>query len=180
MLNSLFSPLKINNVELKNRLMVPAMVTNLCTDDGMATEEFIAYHEAKAKGGWGLILTEDYAVAPEGRGYRKVPGLWLDEQATSHMALTKRLHKEGAVVFAQIYHSGRQTRPDLNGGYQPVSASRIPCPFCKVTPRELSQSEITGIIEKFAAAVNHPTAEHSAGRLSVGVNGYRLVESILP
>lgn len=45
-------------------MVVSAMVTNYCSEDGMATEKFIAYHEYKAKGGGGLIITEDYAVTP--------------------------------------------------------------------------------------------------------------------
>lgn len=47
-----FEPMKINGLELKNRIVVSAMVTNYCTPDGKATEKFIAYHEHKAKGGW--------------------------------------------------------------------------------------------------------------------------------
>lgn len=47
-----FEPMKINGLELKNRIVVSAMVTNYCTPDGNATEKFIAYHEHKAKGGW--------------------------------------------------------------------------------------------------------------------------------
>ncbi len=46
-----FEPFKINQMELKNRMVVSAMVTNYCSEDGMATEKFIAYHEYKAKGG---------------------------------------------------------------------------------------------------------------------------------
>ena len=44
-----FEPFKINQMELKNRMVVLAMVTNYCSEDGMATEKFIAYHEHKAK-----------------------------------------------------------------------------------------------------------------------------------
>ena len=63
-----FEPFKINQMELKNRMVVSAMVTNYCSEDGMATEKFIAYHEHKAKGGWGLIITEDYVVTPTAGG----------------------------------------------------------------------------------------------------------------
>lgn len=61
----IFEPLKLKKLELKNRMVVSAMVTNYCTPDGMATEKFIAYHEHKAKGGWGLIITEDYAITKQ-------------------------------------------------------------------------------------------------------------------
>lgn len=69
-----FEPFKINQMELKNRMVVSAMVTNYCSEDGMATEKFIAYHEHKAKGGWGLIITEDYAVLYRMSAVEYVPG----------------------------------------------------------------------------------------------------------
>ena len=69
-----FEPFKINQMELKNRMVVLAMVTNYCSEDGMATEKFIAYHEHKAKGGWGLIITEDYLVLYRMSAVEYVPG----------------------------------------------------------------------------------------------------------
>lgn len=59
-----FEPFRIGKLELKNRLVVSAMVTNYCYPDGTPTEKYLAYHEHKARGGWGLIITEDYAIAP--------------------------------------------------------------------------------------------------------------------
>ena len=50
-------------MELKNRMVVTPMVTDYCNDDGTATEKYLAYHEEKAKGGFGLIVTEDYNIA---------------------------------------------------------------------------------------------------------------------
>ena len=99
-----FEPFKINQMELKNRMVVSAMVTNYCSEDGMATEKFIAYHEHKAKGGWGLIITEDYAVTPTAGGFKKLPGLWEDGQIESHKELTRRFHEAGGNIAAQIYH----------------------------------------------------------------------------
>lgn len=69
-----FEPFKINQMELKNRMVVLARVTNYCYEDGMATEKFIAYHEHKAKGGWGLIITEDYLVLYRMSAVEYVPG----------------------------------------------------------------------------------------------------------
>lgn len=81
--------MKIGKIEIPNRLVVSPMVTNYCNKDGTATKRYIAYHEAKAKGGWGLIITEDYAVDPSGRGFSCVAGLWDDSQIASHSELTK-------------------------------------------------------------------------------------------
>ena len=80
MLDSLFSPITINNRQLKNRCIVPAMVMNLCEEDGSCTERFAAYHEAKAKGGFAMIITEDFAITNvAGKGHQYIGGLWKDE-----------------------------------------------------------------------------------------------------
>ncbi len=62
MLDHLFSPITINGKQLKNRCVVSAMVMNLCEPDGTCTERFAAYHEAKAAGGFAMIITEDFAI----------------------------------------------------------------------------------------------------------------------
>lgn len=151
MFKNLFSPLKINGVEILNRLMVTAMVANYCNEDGTASERYIRYHEEKAKGGWGLIVTEDYAVNEHAMGYSRIAGLWNDQQIESHRQLTERIHKYNSKVFAQIYHAGRQSAPGVNGGVQPVAPSAIPCPWLRTLPRELTITEIQGIVKDFGA-----------------------------
>lgn len=141
------SPISIGSTRLKNRLVVAPMVSVFCDTDGMATERFIAYHEAKARGGWGLIIVEDYAVDPNGRGFWTA-GLWKDEQIESHVRLTERVHAAGAKIFAQIYHCGRQTSSALIGS-QPVSASPIPCPIMGEVPHALTVAEIGRIVSQF-------------------------------
>ena len=93
MLEHLFSKGKIGNCEMKNRLVVTAMVTNYCDKEGNATERYIRYHEEKAKGGWGLIITEDYAIDAHAMGYEYIAGLYKDEQIASHRELTDRVHQ---------------------------------------------------------------------------------------
>ena len=109
MLDSLFSPSTIKGKTLKNRCVVPAMVVNYCNEDGTATERFAAYHKAKAKGGLGMIITEDFAVTPLGKGFKYLPGLWNDAQIPGFAEFTKRIHQYDTVIIAQIYHAGRQT-----------------------------------------------------------------------
>lgn len=145
--NPVFQPITIGNVQLKNRLVVSPMVTVYCDPDGMATEQFIAYHEAKAKGGWGAIIVEDYAVSPYGRGFWTA-GLWNDEQIPSHRELTERIHAAGSKIIAQVYHCGRQTSPAITGR-NPYSASPLPCPVMGVVPDELTIPEIKEIVSLF-------------------------------
>lgn len=79
MLEKLFEPIKIGSLEIKNRLAVPPMVANFCTPDGFVTDKFINYHNAKAKGGWGLIIVEQSVVSRSGKGHPGQPALWSDE-----------------------------------------------------------------------------------------------------
>ena len=123
----LFSPMKIGKCEIPNRTVVPAMVANMCPDNGLASEQYIKYHEEKAKGGFGLIITEDYRVNPNAGGYPHICGLWSEEQIPSHKKLTDTIHKYESKIFCQIYHAGRQATSGVNGGMQPVSCSPIPC-----------------------------------------------------
>ena len=143
-----FEPLKLKNLVLKNRMVVSAMVTNYCTPDGMATEKFIAYHEHKAKGGWGLIITEDYAVTKTAGGFKTLPGLWEDAQIESHRELTRRVHAAAGTIAAQIYHAGRETSSAITGE-QPVGPSAVREPSMPETPRELTIAEIHELVEQF-------------------------------
>ena len=143
-----FEPFKLGNLELKNRMVVSAMVTNYCSPDGRATERFIAYHEHKARGGWGLIITEDYAVTPTAGGFVRLPGLWEDGQIQSHRELTERVHRAGGKIAAQIYHAGRETSSAVTG-VQPVAPSPVKEPSMPETPRELTVEEIHELVEQF-------------------------------
>ena len=79
-----FQPGTIGRLTLKNRLIVPAMVVNSNQPDGMPTERYIQYHEEKARGGWSMIITEDYAITPTAGGFRDLAGLWSDDQIEAH------------------------------------------------------------------------------------------------
>ncbi len=62
----LFTPYTIKGVEIKNRLVVPAMGTNLGNADGTVSQRLIDYYAARAKGGFGLIVVEGVAVNSTG------------------------------------------------------------------------------------------------------------------
>lgn len=100
-LKKLFTPYQIGTVKIPNRLVVPAMVTNYCTIEGKITERYMKYIEEKAKGGWGLIITEDYAVQQYGKGYQRIPGLYKDELIEGNKQLTTMVHKYESKIFCQ-------------------------------------------------------------------------------
>lgn len=170
----LLSPLKIGNLEIKNRMAVPAMVSCYCDSNGMPTEQYIAYLEARAKGGFGLIITEDYAVDPDGRGFW-CAGLWDDAQIKPHSELPRRAHTAGAKIFAQIYHCGRQTSSNIIGK-QPVSASALPCPAMGEIPHALTVPEIHKIVGEFGDTAHRAQLAGFDGVEIHGAHGYLIAQ----
>ena len=179
MLKYVFSPMKIGNVAVSNRLVVPAMVMNYCHSDGTASERYIAYHETKARGGWGLIITEDYAVDPRGKGFPNIAGLWNDAQIEGHGQLTRRVHDIGTKIFAQIYHAGRQTSRAVIDA-QPVAPSPIPCPRLQEMPHELTLPEIHDLEEKFGNCALRARKAGFDGIEVHGAHGYLIAEFMSP
>lgn len=179
MLDYLFSPYTIKGKTIKNRCTVSPMVTNFCTEDGKATDRYIAYHEAKAKGGFGLIITEDYAIDPLGRGFRNVAGLWNDDQIKSHSELPKRVHKYGATILAQIYHCGRQTnRGAINAA--PYSSTAIACPFGTDIPRALTTEEVKQTVSKYGDTALRAKKCGFDGVEIHGAHGYLITQFLSP
>lgn len=175
LLKYMSAPLQLGPVEIKNHFIVSPMVMNCCNEDGTTTEKWIAYHEEKAKGGWGLIITEDVAVDPTGRTYQFLPGLWADYQIESHKRLTERVHAAGAKIFAQIFHGGRQTQQWITG-QQVWAPSPIPCPVKKEMPHEMTTQEVDDMIEKFGDAAYRAKLAGYDGVQIHGGHGYLITE----
>ena len=163
--NAAFQPGKIGNLELKNRLIVPAMVTNTCTADGLPTERFMQYHEEKARGGWGLIITEDYAVTPYAGGFRELPGLWSDEQIEGHRRLVQACHPFDVLIMPQLHYGGLGTHPEC-GPLTSPSAVTWHVFGKEVQAVELTVSEIHRIEQCFIdAAVRAKAAGYDGVQL---------------
>ncbi|MCT4605682.1 MAG: FAD-dependent oxidoreductase [Marinisporobacter sp.] len=179
MLKKVFEPINIGKIEIKNRLVVPPMVVSLCNEDGTITERFIDYHEAKAKGGFGLIITENYAITPAGKGFKYMGCMWNDEQMESNKELTRRVHKHGAKIALQIFHAGRETSSALTG-MKIVAPSAIPDPVIGEMPHALTEEEIQVIVEQFGdAALRAKQAGFDAVELQ-GAHGYLINQFMSP
>lgn len=176
MLDHLFCPIKIGEITVKNRSVVPAMVMNYCNEDGSCTEKFTAYHEAKAEGGFGLIITEDFAVSPLAKGFKYLPGLWNDGQIDGFKKFTERIHRHGAVIIAQIYHAGRQSSKAVIGE-APWAPSAIPCPFSPDDmPHEMTIDEIKKTVSNFGDCAERAKAAGFDGVEIHGAHGYLIAQ----
>lgn len=147
MLDILFSPFKIGNCTVPNRLVVPAMETMISSDDGLINDRMVQYHEEKAKGGWGLIITEDYRINPQSGNAQKLPGLWDDSQIEGNKILTETVHKYGTKIFCQLYHSGKQTLSFVP--WKAMAPSAIKDTVTLHQPREMTLQDIKNIVEDF-------------------------------
>ena len=148
MLDRLFSPLRVGSVQLQNRIVSTAHQTTL-VHEHLPTEDFVAYHEARARGGTGLIVLEATAVHPSGlltphtlAGYQEeiVPGL---------ARVAEAVHGHGTRLFVQLFHGGREqiSSPPREPALAP---SAIPSLRFHVEPRALSEEEIDSIVDGYA------------------------------
>jgi 2,4-dienoyl-CoA reductase-like NADH-dependent reductase (Old Yellow Enzyme family)/thioredoxin reductase len=175
----LFAPGRIGTMEVKNRLIVPPMLTEYAGEDGTLTERYIRYYEEKARGGWGLIICEDNTVDEFGAGFRNLAGIWSDEMIAAHRSLTDRVHRHGAKIAVQLYHAGRESNSSIKGR-RPVAPSPIQDPTEPETPHELTEAEVRDLVEKFAQAARRAKdAGYDAVELH-GAHGYLINQFVSP
>jgi len=149
---NIFNPLKVKNMTIKNRIIMPPMGTNFAGQNGEINEDHIKYYEQRAKGGTGLIIVENVSVQfPLGSNGTTQLRIDIDSFMPSLYELTERLHKYGACVAIQINHSGASAVPERIG-CQPVSSSNIPSKTGGAIPRPLEKSEILDIVMRYGKA----------------------------
>jgi 2,4-dienoyl-CoA reductase-like NADH-dependent reductase (Old Yellow Enzyme family)/thioredoxin reductase len=146
----LFSKGNIGGLELKNRIVMPAIGTSLASYTGEASQELIAYYEERAKGGCGLIITEITRIDEE---YGVGTSNQLSVTSIKHVAQLERLvrtvHKYDTKIFVQLHHPGRESHSHLIDGKQLIAPSAIPCGVCKEVPREMTIEEAENLVKKF-------------------------------
>jgi 2,4-dienoyl-CoA reductase-like NADH-dependent reductase (Old Yellow Enzyme family) len=141
----LLSPLRIGPVVILNRIVSTAHQTTL-VEDGLPTDDFVAYHAARAAGGAGLICIEAIAVHSSGllTGHT-IAG--YDPRVVERLArVAEAAHSGGARLFAQLFHGGRE-QIDSPPRAPAVAPSPVPSQRFKVEPRALSSGEIEEIVE---------------------------------
>lgn len=148
----LFTPIKIGSMEVKNRMVVPAMGTNFAKPNGEASEELIRYYTERAKGGFGLIITECTAISKEGKSLINECGIWDDALIPSYRRLTDSVHGEDAKIAMQLRHTGRETEPKYTEGHTIVAPSPIPCPACQSMPHAMTTDEVYAMVETYGDA----------------------------
>lgn len=149
---SLFSPIQIGALEVKNRIAMAPMANYMSDERGSMTQPQIDFMEARAKGGAGLLIMGSiYVQHPQARFGVGQLGLYDDSLLPGYERLVEAVHRHGAKIAAQVHHAGRQTTYAAIEGRQPVA----PSPIARGgkysdPPRELSVAEIKAVIEAYA------------------------------
>lgn len=150
---TLFSPARIGGVELKNRLVMTAAGCELTTEKGEITEGYLAYYEARAKGGVGAIITELMQVDPTtGVMNRKQVRMWEDGCIEQLKKLAQRVHRYDCRIFIQLQHPGNVAKPQNLEQRIPVSSSDVSNLIYQQPIRPMTVDEIHALTDRFADA----------------------------
>jgi 2,4-dienoyl-CoA reductase-like NADH-dependent reductase (Old Yellow Enzyme family)/thioredoxin reductase len=143
-LEHLFSPLALGSIELPNRIVSTAHQTTL-VHDHLPTDDFVAYHEARARGGVGLIVLEATAVHPSGLLTSHTLGGYLPEIVEGYRRVAAAVRPHGTRLFVQLLHGGREqiaTPPRAPA----LAPSAVPSPRFHSEPRAVSAVDVEELI----------------------------------
>nr|MBC7243791.1 NADH:flavin oxidoreductase [Chloroflexota bacterium] len=153
LLSKLFEPGPIGKMELKNRIIMASISTNLTGADGEITEELIAHYAERAEGGVGLVTVENVCIDyPLGRHGAAQPRIDEDRFISSLQRLADAVHESGALTAVELTHPGMSADLRFTEGKSPVAPSAVPRPKDGLCPRALSQKEVMEIANKYMQA----------------------------
>jgi mycofactocin system FadH/OYE family oxidoreductase 2 len=149
----LFSPIAIGKAVVPNRISFSAHLTNFA-ENGLPSERQAFYYAARARGGTGLIITEEQSVHPTDRAYEKSIESFRPETIPGFKRITRAVHEYEAKIFAQLNHNGQQCNGALSR--LPVWApSPVPDPMFREMPKEMEVEEIREVIQYFCRSAVH-------------------------
>ena len=151
---------------------MPAMGSGHSTKEGTIGEESVCYYEARAKGGFGLIITEYVAVDPHGLGAVNELRLYSDEYIPGFKRMIDACHSHGAKVFIQLHHGGVWADSSLSPGFPTVSASPLVWYVRNELVHELTTQEVYDMIERFGDAALRAKKAGADGVELHGGHGY--------
>ncbi|WP_374648143.1 alkene reductase [Rhizorhabdus sp.] len=160
--DALFTPLRVGNVTIANRMAMAPMTRQRSLLDGTPTELNVDYYRQRASAG--LIVSEGIYPGPMGCGYLFTPGLYSDRHVAGWKKVNDAVHAAGGAIFGQIMHVGRLSDPLMLDGEQPIAPSAVQpdpkarhytvnCPRPKrpyPQPRAMTHAEVLGVIDEYA------------------------------
>ncbi len=174
------SPYTLAHLALKNRVVMAPMTRSRSNNDGnVATSLTADYYAQRATAG--LLITEGTFVSPKAVGFINVPAIYSDEQVEGWKLVTEAVHQQDGKIFAQLWHVGRMSHPDLHGGDLPHAPSALN-PHAKaytekgfedtVTPKAMTTEDIRQTVQDFRQAAANAVAAGFDGIELHAANGY--------
>ncbi|NRA55918.1 MAG: alkene reductase [Gammaproteobacteria bacterium] len=190
--NTLFQPMQLGTLTLKNRIVMPPMTRSRASQPGNVANQMMAdYYAQRASAG--LIVAEGTQISALGQGYAWTPGIYSPAQIAGWRKVTAAVHANAGVIFAQLWHVGRVTHPDNIGGEQPISSCAKSAENVKVfidngtdepgfvdvvTPRAMTKSDIKDVIGQYRQAALNAVAAGFDGIELHAANGYLINQFI--
>ncbi|HSO29758.1 MAG TPA: FAD-dependent oxidoreductase [Candidatus Sulfomarinibacteraceae bacterium] len=177
---TLFSPLRIGSVTLRNRIFSSGHDT-VMADHGRVSDQLVAYQEARAAGGVGLIVIQVGSVHPTAEYTAHALALHADDAIPGYARLAEAIHRHGCPVFAQIFHGGRGIMDSLDGSLPVAFApSAVPTERFHVMPRAMPLRLIEDVVAGYAAAARRVQAAGMDGVEIVASHGYLPAQFLNP
>jgi len=184
----LFAPIKLGNIDLKNRIVMSPMTRSRAI--GNVPNELMAEYYAQRSDA-GLIITEGTSPSPNGLGYSRIPGCFSIEQVEGWKKVTTAVHKRGGKIFLQLMHTGRISHTlNLPEGAQIIAPSAIQAKGQMWTdsqqlqdfpiPKQMDDDDLLLTLTEYAAAAKHAIDAGFDGVELHGANGYLLEQFISP
>ncbi len=149
----LFSPLHLGTITVPNRIVFSAHLTNLAQAN-LPGPDLAAYYEERARGGAGLVITEEQSVHPTDHAYERLIKAYDESVIPGYQELTRRVHAHGTPVLAQINHNGGQASSIYTR--LPVWApSPVADPLFREVPKEMEPADIAAAVAAYARVARH-------------------------
>ena len=184
----LFSPVKLGNIGLKNRIVMAPMTRSRAIDN-VPNELMAEYYGQRSDAG--LIITEGTSPSPNGLGYSRIPGCFSKQQVEGWMLVTSAVHKKGGKIYLQLMHTGRISHTlNLPEGAQVIAPSAVKASGQMWTdskqlqdfpiPKQMDDDDLFLTLTEYAAAAKHAVDAGFDGVEIHGANGYLLEQFISP
>ncbi len=171
-------PFITKKLSLRNRIVMPPMLTTYATKDGAVSDRMLDYYMTRAKGGVGVIIVEASFIDNRCSKFREHQlGIYSDKLLPGLTRLSTVIKSNGAVAICQLCHAGRATFRSIVGA-QPVAPSQIP--FGDELPQELTVDCLVRIQDTFAEAARRAKEAGFDGVELHGAHGYLLTQFISP
>jgi 2,4-dienoyl-CoA reductase (NADPH2) len=176
--SNLFSPIKINKLEIKNRIVMTAMHLGY-TPEGFVTDRLIDFYAARAGGGAGLIIVGGCTI-DDISSMAGMINIEDDKYIPGLKRLTEAVKYEGSRIAAQLYQAGRYVHSSSIGGRKAISASAVRSKFTGETPRALELDEIQIVQDRFAEAAARAKESGFDAVEILGSAGYLISQFLSP